>query len=132
MQDGGEPQYFASASALASYLKIFPEADNDQGCRVLKYGPKCPSDLLMQLFEHFDFPRFSMFPYGFASDFSIADHWGAGSCKCQNCMEGQLCGHYVLQKNFRFYVYQDVGPSSSASPQIISTQDVTTISAGGR
>lgn len=132
VQDGGTPQLFASANDLATYLKVFPEADNDQGCRVFRYGPNCPTNLLMPLFEHFDFPRFSMFPYGFASDFSIADQWGAGSCKCQRCIDGRLCGHYVLQKNFHFYAYQDVTPSSSTSPKITSTQDATIISTGIR
>lgn len=132
VQDGEEPQYFTAADALASYLRVFPEADNDQGCRVLKYGPKCPTNLLMPLFEHFDFPRFSLFPYGFANNFSIANHWEAGSCKCQNCMEGRLCGHYVLQKNFHFYMYLNVTSSFSASPKIMSTRDATIISTGGR
>lgn len=132
VQDGEALQSFGSADALANYLTVFPEADNDQGCRAFSYGPNCPTNLLMPLFEHFDFPRFSMFPYGFADDFSIADHWGAGSCKCQSCMDGRLCGHYVLQKNFHFYLYQDVTAASSASPKITSTKDATIISTGGR
>ena len=132
VQDGADPQSFTSSKALADYLRVFPEADNDQGCRVLKYGPNCPTSLLMPLFEHFDFPRFSMFPYGFAGDFSTENTWGTGSCKCQKCMDGELCGHYVLQKNLQFYAYYDVTPSSSLSPKISSTQDATIISTGGR
>ena len=132
VQDGNTPQSFASAKALANYLKIFPEADNDQGCRVFKYGPSCPTNLLMPLFEHFDFPRFSTFPYGFAGDFSVADHWGTGSCNCQKCTEGRPCGHYVLHKNFQFYVYEDVAASPTTSPKITSTTNGLIISAGGR
>jgi len=132
VQDGEDRESFASAKALGDYLKIFPEAENGQGCRVFKYGPKCPTHLLMPLFEHFDFPRYSMFPYGFAGDSSIADHWGAGSCNCQKCMDGQLCGQYVLHKNFRFYAYLEVKPSSSTSPKILSSQDAMTISTGER
>lgn len=79
VQDDEDPEAFSSAKALGDYLKIFPEAENDQGCRVFRYGPKCPTQLLMPLFEHFDFLRYSMFPYGFAGDFSIADRWGAAS-----------------------------------------------------
>ena len=88
VQDGEEPKSFETAKALADYLY------NDQSCRVFKYNPKSPTSLLMPLFEHFDFPRFSLFPYGFANDFCVVDHWGAGSCKCQKCVESQLCGHY--------------------------------------
>ncbi|KAL9614083.1 MAG: hypothetical protein Q9167_001437 [Letrouitia subvulpina] len=130
VQDGEEPQSFISPKALASYLKMFPEADNDQGCRVFKYGPRCPTNLLMPLFEHFDFSRFSMFPYGFASDYSVADNWGAGSCNCLKCIDGQLCGHYVLHKNLQFYAYLDVTPSSSISPRIMSKEDSMIISTG--
>ncbi|KAL9047008.1 MAG: hypothetical protein Q9214_000305 [Letrouitia sp. 1 TL-2023] len=130
VQDGEEPQSFISPKALASYLQMFPEADNDQGCRIFKYGPKCPTNLLMPLFEHFDFSRFSIFPYGFASDYSVADHWGAGSCNCSKCIEGQLCGHYVLHKNLQFYTYLDVTPSSSISPRITSKEDSMIISTG--
>lgn len=132
VQDGTEPESFASAKALGDYLKIFPEAENDQGCRVFKYGPNCLTHLLMPLFEHFDFPRYSMFPYGFAGDFSIADHWGAGSCNCRKCTEGQLCGQYVLHKNLRSYMYLEVKPSSSTSPKISTSQDALTISTGER
>lgn len=132
VQDGEEPQSFVSPKTLGSYLKMFPEADNDQGCRIFKYGPNCPTNLLMPLFEHFDFSRFSMFPYGFASDYSIADHWGAGSCNCSKCIDGQLCGHYVLHKNLQFYTYLDVTPSSSISPRITSKEDSMIISTGSR
>lgn len=132
VQDGEEPQSFISPKALASYLKMFPEADNDQGCRIFKYGPKCPTSLLMPLFEHFDFSRFSMFPYGFASDHAVADYWGAGSCNCSKCIDGQLCGHYVLHKNLQFYTYLDVTPSSSVSPRITSKEDSMIISTGSR
>lgn len=132
VQDGEDPEAFSSAKALRDYLKIFPEAENDQGCRVFRYGPKCQTQLLMPLFEHFDFPRYSMFPYGFAGEFSIANHWGAGSCNCQKCTEGQLCGQYVLHKNLRFYMYLEVKSSSSTSPKISSSQDAMTISTGER
>ena len=132
LHDGEDPQSFDSAKALADYLKIFPEADNDQGCRVFRYGPKCSTNLLMSLFEHFDFTRYSLFPYGFAGDFSTSDQWGAGSCKCQKCLDGQLCGHYVLQKNLRFYAYQDVSSSSSTAASITSSKDLMTISSGDR
>ena len=132
VQDGEEPKAFETAKALADYLKIFPEANNDQSCRVFKYGPKSPASLLMPLFEHFDFPRFSLFPYGFANDFCVVDHWGAGSCKCQKCLESQLCGHYVLHKNLHFYGYQNTTPSSSTSPKITSSQDGMIISTSSR
>ena len=132
IQDGEVPQTFANGKALESYLRVFTEADNDQGCRVFKYGPECPTDLLMPLFEHFDFPRYSTFPYGLASDFSVADHWGAGSCKCVRCLEGQLCGHYVLHKNFRFYAFQDITNVTAISPKVTSSSTNTIISVGNR
>ena len=70
VHDGEDPLSFASNKELSNYIELFPEAENDQGCRVFRYGPKCSPNLLLPLFEHLDFPRFSLFPYGFANDFS--------------------------------------------------------------
>ncbi len=130
VQDGEDPQTFANGTALASYFKISTEADNDQGCRIFKYG--ISTDLLMPLFEHFDFPRYSMFPYGFASNFCVTDDWSAGSCKRAGCLKDQLCGHYVLQKTFHFYAYQDVTNATAISPTITSKTAETIICVGNR
>lgn len=133
VQDGEEPQSFTSERALIKYLKLVPEAENDQGCRIFKYGPRCSAELLMPLFEHFDFSRFSMFPYGLNKDFSVNDdYWGAGSCKCERCKEGRPCGEYVLHKNFRFYCFEIFSPSSSTTPRITSSRSAMVIQAGER
>ena len=132
VQDGDAPKSIVSAANLADYLRIFTEAENDQGCRVFQYGPDCSTSLLMPLFEHFDFSRFSLFPYGFANNFSVTDHWGAGSCTCKPCMDGQLCGHYALQKNMHFYGFIDVSSPSSTSPKIASDGMSMTIVTGDR
>jgi hypothetical protein len=111
---------------------MFPEAENDQGCRLFMYGPKCPTTLLMTLFEHFDFPRFSLFPYGLLNDLPKTNKPDAGSCKCQRCAKGEICGHWVLQCNLQFYLQQDISPSSTEQPKVDTTSDAIIISSGDR
>ena len=121
VQDGEEPQSFSSAHLITSYLRLFPEAENDQGCRVFKYGPKCSSKLLLPLFEHFDFPRYALFPYGFANDFAAERTLNAGICRCQRCAEDRPCGHYVLQHHFRFYLFQNTSQGLISMPPRVAT-----------
>lgn len=132
VSDGADSQSFTSAPEMGRYLRLFPEADNDQGCRMIKYGSQCATDLLMELFGHFEFSRYSSFPYGFAGDFSFNDSWGSGSCNCQQCLDGQLCGQFMLHKNLRFLAFQKTTPSSSTSPSISSATGQMLIDAGGR
>ncbi|QLI67461.1 uncharacterized protein G6M90_00g052210, partial [Metarhizium brunneum] len=130
VQDSGASNSFLNADALAAYLRLFPEADNDQGCRVFRYGPSCATALLMPLFEHLDFSRFSQFPYGLSGNFPVTDQWGSGSCTCERCYGGQLCGHYMLSKNLRFYLPIKPLVPASPSPKVESETGVMSISAG--
>jgi hypothetical protein len=109
---------------------MFPEAENDQGCRLFMYGPKCPTPLLMTLFEHFDFPRYSLFPYGLFNDFAKTDKLDAGSCKCQKCAKGETCGYWALHRNLQFYLQQDILPSTTTQPKVGATSDTIIISSG--
>lgn len=130
IQDGDDPKSFAAAEALGCYTRMFPEAENDQGCRLFVYGPKCPTALLMTLFEHFDFPRYSLFPYGLFNDFAKTNKPDAGSCKCQRCTKGEACGHWALHCNLQFYLQQDILPSSNNQPKVKATSDVIIICPG--
>ena len=133
VQDGEEPQPFSSAKLIASYLSLFPEAENDQGCRVFKYGPRCSSKLLLPLFEHFDFPRYALFPYGFANDFVAEPKFNAGVCRCQRCTEGRPCGHYVLQHHFQFYLFQNTSQAlDSMPPKVAADSSSVVISSRSR
>lgn len=132
VQDGSASNSFLDADALAEYLRLFPGADNDQGCRVFRYGPACATALLMPLFERLDFSRFSQFPYGLSGNFPVADQWGSGSCTCERCCGGQLCGHYMLSKNLRFYLPIESSDPASPSPKVESETGVMSISAGTR
>ena len=130
VQDGEDPQPFTSAKALASYINLFPEAENDQACRVFKYGPRCPPGLLMPLFKHFDFPRYSLFPYGFANDFSSPDPWKAGLCKCDRCSKSEPCGQHALFKNFRFYLHTETTVATSPSARVSTLDNLIAMSNG--
>jgi hypothetical protein len=130
VQDGEDPQSFTSAKALANYIKLFPEAENDQACRMFRYGPRCPPTLLMPLFEHLDFPRYSLFPYGLSNDFSLPDPWKAGVCKCDKCSKAEPCGHYVLFKNFQFYLQGESTLPPMASARVNTNEKAIAISDG--
>ncbi|KAK7185141.1 hypothetical protein DPSP01_000745 [Paraphaeosphaeria sporulosa] len=130
IQDGDDPKSFFTAETLGRYTKMFPEAENDQGCRLFMYGPKCPTALLVTLFEHFDFPRYSLFPYGLFNDFSKTNKPDAGSCKCQRCAKGENCGHWALHRNLQFFLQQDTLPSSTKQPKVEATSDAIMISSG--
>ena len=133
VQDGEEPQTFSSAKLITSYLRLFPEAENDQGCRVFKYGPKCSSKLLLPLFQHFDFPRYALFPYGFANDFVAERTPNAGICRCQRCTEDRPCGHYVLQHHFHFYLFQNTSKAlMSEKPRVTADTSTVVISSRSR
>ena len=133
VQDGEEPQPFSSAKLIATYLRLFPEAENDQGCRVFKYGPRCSSKLLLPLFEHFDFPRYALFPYGFANDFAAERKSNAGICRCQRCTEGRPCGHYVLQHHFQFFLFQNTSQAlNSMPPKVAADSSSVVISSRSR
>lgn len=134
VQDGSTSNSFSTADALARYLRMYPEAANDQGCRAFRYGPNCPTRLLMPLFEHLDFSRFSQYPYGLLGNKVVSDAWGSGSCTCKRCVDGQLCGHYMLHKNFRFYLQVEYPPSDevNSSPKIETNDRVTSIRYGTR
>jgi hypothetical protein len=131
IQDGDDPKSFDNAETLSRYTMMFPEAENDQGCRLFMYGPKCPTNLLMALFEHFDFPRYSLFPYGLLNDFAKTNKPHAGSCQCQRCEKGEDCGHWALHRNLQFYLQQDIVPSSTKQPKVDATSDAIIISSGG-
>ncbi|CAI6303043.1 unnamed protein product [Periconia digitata] len=128
VQDGEDPKPFANAETLSRYTRMFPEAENDQGCRLFMYGPKCPTPLLLTLFHHFDFPRYSLFPYGLYNDFTMTTKPEAGWCKCQRCAKGDDCGHWALHHNLRFYVLKDTSPSTDRQPKITATSDTIAIS----
>jgi hypothetical protein len=134
VQDGSTSNSFSTADALTRYLHMYPEAVNDQGCRAFRYGPNCPTRLLMPLFEHLDFSRFSQYPYGLLGNNAVSDAWGSGSCTCKRCVDGQLCGHYMLHKNFKFYLQLESRPSDEvySSPKIETTNGVTSIRFGTR
>ncbi|KAL8789822.1 MAG: hypothetical protein Q9195_006657 [Heterodermia aff. obscurata] len=127
VQDGEEPQSFSNAKLITSYLRLFPEAENDQGCRIFKYGPKCSSQLLLPLFEHFDFPRYALFPYGFANDFAAERTTNAGICRCQRCTEDRPCGHYVLQHHFHFYLLQNSSQSAISTPPQVAVDSSSVV-----
>ena len=84
----------------------------------------------MTLFEHFDFPRYSLFPYGLLNDFADTNKYNAGSCKCQRCAKGENCGHWALDRNLQFYLQQDITPSLNEQPKVEATSDAITISSG--
>ena len=131
--DGEDPRSFTAAQALSTYIKLFPEAENDQGCRAFIYGPKCPSNLLLPLFEHLDYPRFSLFPYGFANDFSSDFAPEAGVCRCTRCSDAQPCGHYVLYHHFNFLRLQDSSSlPTSSTPRIATVSSALDVSARTR
>lgn len=133
VQDGEEPQSFSSPKLITSYLRLFPEAENDQGCRIFKYGPKCSSKLLLPLFEHFEFPRYALFPYGFANDFVAERTLNAGICRCQRCTDDRPCGHYVLQHHFQFYLFQNTAqPLISMPPKVAADSTSVVISSRSR
>lgn len=134
VQDGSTSNSFSTADALARYLRMYPEAVNDQGCRAFRYGPSCPTRLLMPLFEHLDFSRFSQYPYGLLGNNVVSDVWGSGSCTCKRCVDGQLCGHYMLHKNFKFYLQLESRPSDEvySAPKIETTNGVTSLRFGTR
>jgi hypothetical protein len=130
IQDGDDPKSFDNAETLNRYTKMFPEAENDQGCRLFMYGPKCPDTLLMALFEHFDFSRYSLFPYGLMDDFAITSKTDAGCCKCQRCTKGENCGHWALHRGLQFYLLQGISPSSNEKPKVEATSEAIVISSG--
>lgn len=88
----------------------------------------------MPLFEHLDFSRFSQYPYGLLGNNLVSDVWGSGSCTCKRCVDGQLCGHYMLHKNFKFYLQLESRPSDEvySSPKIETTNGVTSLRFGTR
>lgn len=134
VQDGSLKSAFVTADDLRKYLQLYPEADNDHGCRVFRYGPGCSTKLLMPLFERLDFARFSQYPYGLLGNSSISDAWGSGSCTCDKCGKGQFCGHYMLHKNFNFYLAleSDTSEIPYQTPTISTGQGVTSICFGTR
>jgi hypothetical protein len=110
---------FVEPDAFAQYLRHFPEANDDQSCRVFRYGPECATSLLMPLLERLDFSRFSQFPYAVSGNFSVKDEW-TGACTCDRCYGGRPCGHYVLSKNFHFYLPIESANPASPSPRVES------------
>ena len=121
--DGEETQFIETARPLKHYLDLYPEAENDQACRLFAYGPNCPTELLMALFQHYDFPRFSLFPYALKGDFSIPDQFRSGSCMCDKCMKGDLCGHHVIFKNLKFYMHIDTKTAKGKSAKVSTTDE---------
>lgn len=130
IQDGDDPKSFTTAEALSRYTRMFPEAENDQGCRMFMYGPKYSTALLVTLFEHFDFPRYSLFPYGLFNDFAKTDKPDAGSCKCERCAKGESCGHWALHHNLQFFLQHETSPASSKQPRVEATSDAIIVSSG--
>ena len=128
--EGEEPHSFTSAKALANYIRLFPEAENDQACRAFKYGSNCSPSLLMPLLEHFDFPRYSLFPYGLANDYWTPDPWKAGLCRCEKCSKSEPCGQYVLFKNFRFYQQSEARLSPRKSARVSTNGGTIEVSNG--
>jgi hypothetical protein len=79
-------------------MRQYPEAENDQACRLFKYTPKCPSTLLMTMFSNFDFTHFSMFPFGLTGKArENMDMPSTGTCTCEKCRTGQHCGRQAMQ-----------------------------------
>jgi hypothetical protein len=96
--DGQDPVKFYTSENFDFYMKQYPEAENDQACRLFKYTPKCSPGLLMTLFSNFDFSRFSMFPFGLIGQQRPSVGLAlTGLCTCEKCRKGQLCGKEAMQ-----------------------------------
>ena len=122
VNDGENAQSFNSSTSIEQYFRLFPEAENDQACRAIRYGSGCTQKLLLPLFEHFDYSRYSLFPYGFANDFETRATIETGACRCQKCIEGQPCGQYALVQNFQFYAFEETRLNQeSTSPRVATT-----------
>lgn len=96
--DGPDPTKFSDSQKLSSYMQQYPEAENDQACRLFKYTPKCPPTLLMTVLSTFDFTRFSMFPFGLAGKDSVnVESRNTLPCTCEKCRAGEHCGRQAVQ-----------------------------------
>jgi hypothetical protein len=96
--DGSDPASFRDATSLTSYTQQYPEAENDQACRLFKYTPKCPPSLLMVVLSTFDFTRFSMFPFGLTrKDNAGVVARNTFTCTCEKCRVGEHCGRQAMQ-----------------------------------
>src|SRR6266536_1437579 len=96
--DGEEPLRLSTLEELSSYLGQYPEAENDQACRLFSYTSRCPKMLLMALFSNFDFALFSMFPFGLTSQQpSARTRTSNGICPCERCRTGETCGRQAME-----------------------------------
>ena len=124
VHDGASSNSFLDRMQLTKYLRLYPEADNDQGCRAFRYGTNTSSALLIPLFERLNVSQFSVFPYGISGSFPKSESFTSGICACDHCSDGRLCGQYVLQKNFHFILaLKNVEGDVSLSPKIESFSD---------
>ena len=130
MLDGEETQILENPSFLSRYLDLFPEAENDQACRVFGYGPNCSTKLMMALFQHYDYPRYSLFPYGLKGDFTLADQFKSGSCMCDKCSKNEPCGHYVIFKNLKFFHHVNSTVPASTSARVRTDKNSISVSDG--
>jgi hypothetical protein len=126
--DGEEPLRLSTVQELSSYIGQYPEAENDQACRLFTYTSRCPKLLLMALFSNFDFTLFSMFPFGLTSQQTVARTWASnGICQCERCGAGETCGRQAMEISLSYIIpISDIVPQESNLP-ITSSPSLCTL-----
>ena len=126
--DGEEPLRLSTLQELSSYIGQYPEAENDQACRLFTYTSRCPKLLLVALFSNFDFALFSMFPFGLTSQQPVARTWASnGICPCERCGAGETCGRQAMEISLSYIIpISDIVPQESNLP-ITSSPSLCTL-----
>jgi hypothetical protein len=129
--EGGNPKIFKEGEEFRTYLREFPEAENDTASRLFRYTSSCPANLMVALFEKYDFARFSLTPRGMSGDAGILFTTNdTGNCKCHECSAGTPCGHYALECVMSFWQLESSSGDGDNRLEIRGGTDSFTIFAG--
>ena len=130
VDEGEGLRTFTEETDFRRYLEQFPEAENDQGIRLFKYGPTSPANLLLLLFSKFNFNRFSLIARGLSPSPFLG--LSSGVCNCSQCKGGTRCAFRGLECSISFWRYADSSPDAENRLEVTGNDKMFAIYAGGQ
>jgi hypothetical protein len=125
------PQSFSDEDDFKTYIRQYPESENHFASRLFRYTSGCPSDLMVALFDKFEFNRFSMIPKGASADGSRPLlNSSVGKCKCPKCINGSSCGQYALDFSISFWQHDYTIPDAENRLETTGGSDAFSVFSG--
>lgn len=129
--EGSSPRKFTDEDEFRTYLREYPESENDCAARVFRYTPTCPPKLKVALFEKFQYERLQMLPLGsYYPTPTLNTNPNTGKCECETCQDGAFCGFYGLEYGASFWQLESVTIDPNNRLEITGGTDSVSIYAG--